>query len=461
MKIVQEAKKNIAIIWRPPKPVQGIYRPMKYLIKTQVDDGTILYNVVTSEMVLLNEDEVKLFGSSSREYCSEMNELITHHYLVKEDYDEEKSVAELRAIVRKLKPFQRVSGFTILPTTECNARCFYCFESDHKRCTMTEETVADVIKYIAEKCDSKPVKIEWFGGEPLVAQRQITQICEGLKQKEIKYKSSMVSNAYLFDDNLIRIAKDEWHLNFIQITLDGTEEIYNTTKAYVNPKDNPYDRVMKNIKMLLDNKITVVIRLNVTDRNADDLSDLVDELSERFGGEEALSCYAHAVYDGVGFDPLNYDQEMLEFIDKKTIALDDKLRSKKLNGSLTRLPVLEVTHCMADNDSARLIYPDGTIGKCENKSSLENIGNIYDDITNEEKHTQYRTYDRFPECDDCCLFPNCLNLKICPETGKCSKVKKEWKIRRYTDLVKEKYLVSGQKKTNEKEADSTHPECES
>ena len=29
--------------------------------------------------------------------------------------------------------------------------------------------------------------------------------------------------------------------------MDGTEEKYNIIKSFINPKDNPYQRVMKNI----------------------------------------------------------------------------------------------------------------------------------------------------------------------------------------------------------------------
>ena len=27
----------------------------------------------------------------------------------------------------------------------------------------------------------------------------------------------------------------------------------------------------------------------------------------------------------------------------------------------------------------------------------------------------YKTVEYAPECDDCVLFPNCINLKLCPE----------------------------------------------
>lgn len=459
MKVIKEARKNIALLWRAPKPSPAVYRPMKFLLQARVDDGLLLYNVVTSEMILLDADEEQVFQSLPAAYSSEMDALIGGHYIVAEGFDENRSVSQLRALVRKLEPSKRVNGFTILPTTECNARCYYCFQSDFEHCTMTEGLAEDTVEYIVEKCKGEPIEIGWFGGEPLVGSKRISQICESLKKKGVEFRSSMVSNAYLFDNELVQEAKNEWNLSTVQITLDGTEAIYNATKAYVAARDNPYQRVLQNIGYLLENEIDVCIRFNVTDKNFKDLNVLIDDLAERFGKYKRFGCYPHAVYEGVGYSPLSYiDQDL---IDSQTVALDIKLREKGLLGSYSRLPYLQVTHCMADNDSARLIYPDGMIGKCENKSSLENIGDIYHDITNEEKDEWYRSAEHFPECADCCLFPYCINLTVCPETGKCSTIKREWKKRRYTELMRNRYQKSKQDDYGTDAGIDKQNECES
>lgn len=441
--------------------MKTIYRPLRFLLQAQVEDGLLLYNVVTSEMVLLDDSETNMFKSLPSEYSSIMDELIARHFLVRDDFDENKSVRELRALVKKLEPSKRVDGYTILPTTECNARCYYCFESDHKHCTMTEKTASDVVDYIVKKGKADPVEITWFGGEPLVGLRRISQICEGLRRKSIGFSSSMVSNAYLFDEDVILKAKNEWNLRNVQITLDGTEEVYNSTKAYINPKYNPYTRVLRNIGLLLDNGIAVSVRLNVTNKNAEDLNLLIDQLTERFGKRKGLGCYAHAVYEGVGFEPLVYNELIREQIDVQVVELDAKLREKGLLGSLSKLPYLRVINCMSDNDSCRLIFPDGTIGKCENKSSSEGIGDIYQDITNEEMDQYYKATEQPPECNGCSLYPYCINLRICPETGKCSKSKLEWKCNRYTDIMKEQYYNYMQDQLKAYTDDKALAECES
>lgn len=439
MRTILEPRKNVMLLWRQAKPAQTKYRRMKYLLDAETQDGLLLYNVVTSGLVLLDKREAELVKSLPLEYSSEMDGLIEGHFLVKEDYDESKLVLQLRAVLRKLDVPERVNGFTILPTTECNARCYYCFESDHPHCTMTEKIASDVVEYIETMSKSKGISIEWFGGEPLVGYKRISQICAALQEKGIEFRSSMVSNGYLFDHDMIQTAKTDWKLGSVQITLDGTEEVYNRTKAYISPKDNPYRRVLRNIGDLLVNGIRVNVRLNVTDQNADDLSKLIDELADRFGENKGFACYAHAVYEDVGFEPLSYDGTAKEQVDSRTVLLETKLVQRGLLGSITGLPYLRVMNCMADNDSCRLIYPDGTVGKCENMSSEKCIGDIYSDVMDLEMAELYKTSMMLDQCKSCFLFPYCMNLKLCPETGQCSSTKVEWKKQRYRKTMLSNY----------------------
>lgn len=451
MKTIKEPVKNISLLWRRPQPRPGSYRLMRYLITAQTEDGRLFYNVVTSEMILLDHEEEVIVEQLPAPYNPSMDELIARHYLVPEDFDESKSVKELRALMQKLQPVKRVSGFTILPTTECNARCFYCFESDHKHCTLTDEKTRDVIEYINAKCKGEPIEIIWFGGEPLVASHRITQISEGLRQKGVKYRSTMVSNAYLFDEKRVKAAKDIWNLVSVQITLDGTEDVYNETKAYIRPKENPYHRVLRNIDLLLDQGIAVNVRLNVTNRNVQDLYQLINELAERFAGKKRFTCYAHGVYEGVGFSPLAYSDSTRSLVEEQTVAIDSRLIEKGLLGSFASLPYFHFVRCMSDNDACRLIYPDGTIGKCENRPSTECIGDIYHDVTDREMEARYKVVEEIPVCRNCFLYPECINLKICPETGQCSEARVRWKKEKYRWMMIDEYRRKNGPKGNEEE----------
>ena len=60
---------------------------------------------------------------------------------------------------------------------------------------------------------------------------------------------------------------DVWALRQVQITLDGTHDVYNSVKGYVLPKEDPYLRVLNNVDNLLTEGISVSIRLNMDTHN--------------------------------------------------------------------------------------------------------------------------------------------------------------------------------------------------
>ena len=450
MKTIMEPKSTIVKLWSVPKKTEEqSYRLMDYILRNECEDGTLLYNVVTSEMVLL-DPSFDLDSIVPGAYDPAMDELIQHHFVVPADYDEKKSVDQLRVIMRKLNKPKRISGYTIYPTTCCNARCFYCFENNFVKETMTEETAEAVVKYIAEHCGGKGIEITWFGGEPLVGRHIIDYICKRLNEREIPFQSSMVSNAYLFDAEVAKTAVDLWKLKNVQITLDGTEEVYNATKAYQGVTGSPYQRVLDNIDLVLEAGIGVAVRLNVTPENVENLFLLADELRTRFISKKGLQVYSHIVYDEVGYDPVEYTDESKEHLFEQMIYLQDKLIQNHLSRGVHEMPSFKEIRCMADNDGCVTIFPDGKLGKCENSSQDNTFADIYG---NEfpgkcQDCKKYRSYER---CTHCQLYPECIHLAVCPDQGVCTELQASAKIDAYCTLLLKKYnmMISPNKPRSE------------
>ena len=272
---------------------------MQYVISVKHDNQVLLHNVVTGQLVVLAQKEAEVLSRLPAGYSSEMNELIVNRYFVPIDYDEHDQVVKLRSIFRKLddaNPKSTITNYTILPTTACNARCYYCFEKGTKFQTMTKETADDVVNFIVKNCGAeKSVVIAWFGGEPTVATERIDQICEGLRENGITYRSSMITNGYLFDEEMVLKAKQLWNLKSVQITIDGTEKNYNRIKAYPGVSGSPYQRVMRNIGLLLDKEIVVGVRMNYDLSNYMEFTSLVEEVITRFGHHKFLGIGAHPI----------------------------------------------------------------------------------------------------------------------------------------------------------------------
>jgi len=342
-----------------------------------------------------------------------MQFLIEDYFLVPIDFEENKTVHELRALIKQLFARKRINNYLILTTTNCNARCAYCFEEGIRRINMSVSTADKITDYIFNQSDKETVKLHWFGGEPLVCANRIDQICKGLTEKNVDYISFMTSNGYLLSEGMIQRASNIWNLRRIQITLDGTEEVYNKVKNYVFADNNPFKRVMDNIGLLLDANIQVVLRLNLDYHNAEDLQVLVQNLNALFGHMDNLTIYPSRIIDEI-CDPPFYIQNQNSDLEFQLMHLKDSILKLGFQMPARKLLSLKTNSCMADNDETIVIHPDGSLSKCESVREKNIIGHIdMNDVINTKTDSFKDTFE-FDYCKNCCLYPACILLKACP-----------------------------------------------
>lgn len=394
------------------------YRLMNFVVQAEVDDGLLLLHNMTKEMVLLSKEEQQVFEQNP----AELPELIDRWYLVAEDHDDCKLSQQLSNVARMLEaPKPHITGYTVMTTSDCNARCFYCYELGQARRHMTKETAQQVADYIIKHHGDEPINIEWFGGEPLFNKPVINLIINRLKEADIKYSSSMISNGYLMDAETVKEAHDEWNLTNIQITLDGTEQIYNRVKAYIYKGVNAYEKVMENIGCLLDAGIIVSIRMNIDKHNADDLERVAEELHERFKGNENLRAYLHLLFEDKNKHAGVFDDEIRKGLVAKMSQIQEKLIAWGMYRNSRFDHSIRANNCMADSDASVVIQPDGYITKCEHYTDSHHVGHINEEGFDEqmiayfkEKGTMLREY-----CRQCVKYPSCTFLKACPNGEEC------------------------------------------
>lgn len=388
------------------------WRLSNYCISSITEDGVLLFNLLTREMLLLNQAE---FDSLDNDY------LRKNFFLVPASSNEKELADICRIILGSKRPvLSEINSYVIFTTTDCNARCFYCFEKGRSREPMSEETAYKLLDYIKRKSKGKPVILRWFGGEPLMNTKVIDIICNGLIDADISYHSTMVSNGYLFDDDLIQKAVELWKLKGVQITLDGTENVYNKVKAYVEYTQSPYSVVMANIAKLAAKSINVRIRMNMDLYNADDLLKLCYDLVDRFKGISHVKAYAHHLFkDGVAIGSLHSDEEW-EKRDLAISKIEDVLRSNGLISVRGFSPKPRLNHCMADDGTFVTVLPNGNIGLCEHHTEGEFIGNLDSDEFDMDVVKSWReTVPEIEECKSCFYFPDCINLRKCTNATVC------------------------------------------
>lgn len=407
------------------KPGQQ-YRPMYYVVEQSVDEGLLLYHTMTKAMLLLTPEEAMVY----KEHPADLPQLIELWFLVPQSHDDCLLSRQVRDVAKMLqKKSDAITGYTILTTTDCNARCFYCYEMGRPRVPMSRETALQTADYIISHCKGKEVSIHWFGGEPLYNKPIITLICQQLKDAGIKYTTKMISNGYLIDNETIKEAKDLWHLEKVQITLDGTEEIYNRSKAYIYKDVNAYRRVIDNIHKLQDADILVNIRLNIDMHNADNLSKLAEELHREFDDPKGISVYLHALFEEAKGSKAMHDDEKRKYVFDKMTEIESLLKGYGLFRPSRLKREVKINHCMADNENSVVIVPVGHIGKCEHYSEDHFVSHIGSEEWDAQMMDNFReTRDEIDACATCFDYPNCIWLKLCENTPKCYLEERQYKL---------------------------------
>lgn len=384
------------------------YRPSLYNQFHTTNKDSYVFNALTRRLAKITPEEKKYLEMSEISGdASAAAPLIAKRFLVAENTDELSHYTQLYTTQEMFLSVQDKGAelYRILPTTGCNARCFYCFEQGVQILNMNNDTADAVIEYIKKtRNPHKKTRIEWFGGEPLLRQSVIDRICDGLSVVNVDFYSTMTTNGSLITPELIRKAKKDWRLDKVQITLDGVGEEHNRRKAYVS-FPNAYEQTLQTIALLVAEGIGVTVRMNMDTENA----------------ESILMLYAHLrtqyrPTDRITFDPsLLFSEQNDPRLREKWVALrkriwqDGFLKMKTLQSSLPRW------RCIANSPADAMILPDGTLTTCEAGREEMYYGDVWQGVTKPEIKEKWRnTTDIREKCKTCPYLPECTGFAMCP-----------------------------------------------
>ena len=421
-------------------------RLLHFCVDITVDDGLLLHNLLTKETIFLAEDQIR--DEQNLEFLKK------HLFVVPEDTNDKEYADLVRWVLEnKQKKPKNITGYTIFTTTDCNARCFYCFELGRARVPMSAEVAHKVAAYIAEHCGGEKVSLSWFGGEPLFNRKAIDIICDGLRERNVEFSSSMVSNGYLFDEAAVAKAAS-WNLKWVQITLDGTEAVYNKAKAYIYKQGSPYQVVLANIGRLLDASVRVSVRLNMDMHNAEDLLTLVEELAARFAGKKGLTVYAHHLFKGNEPMAETHSQEEWDIREAAMIRLEEKIAQLGLASKAGISKNVKMNFCMADSGRSVTILPGGEIGLCEHFSESEFIGHIDREGFDQAVVDSWKErIPEIPECATCFYYPQCRQLKKCASGSVCFDLIRREKLRKVKQQMLNEYEKWKRQETSQEESE--------
>lgn len=124
-------------------------------------------------------------------------------------------------------------------TEKCNLSCVYCYE--HNKDTL--KMPLDIAKRSIENAFTDPlsdeVEINFFGGEPFVAFKEMKEICEWLWER--KWSKPFIvfatTNGTMIHGSIKKWVENNSHRFILAISVDGTREMHNLNR------NNSFDKI--------------------------------------------------------------------------------------------------------------------------------------------------------------------------------------------------------------------------
>lgn len=386
-------------------------RASKYNYFIPYGDRHIYFNGLTRRFFLVSDKNnarfMDIISNPNHEgyqekYAPFLERMKTEGFVVEDHIDE-------MDLVREEFDRQRHSDLymlMILPTYQCNLRCWYCIQ-EHQNVNMTDETVARIKKHIEKyllESGVKRFRLSWFGGEPLLAYRKLTDITSFSKtfceKHHIDFYCDITTNSLLLTPERIQELGSIGVRGF-QITIDGCREKHNQVKQ--NKDNSAFDKAINNVLVIVKTipNVNCILRINYSDQTLEpgkimhDINLLIP--SEYRQNIKITPCKIWQVNKSkIQKEKVN---ELHHIVKRKSYQIDTANRSV----------------CYVDYTHFNCIFPNGRVDKCENenledtKGALTESGEIVWSATNE-----FETHHALSTSSECA---NCKHLPYC--TGSC------------------------------------------
>ncbi len=365
-----------------------MFKPSRYVITEQNQNGELLL------MSTLHCTYTKFPKAYTKEVKSllqsqEINENSTQPELLKTLLDKKMLIAKnldeslLVDAMHKQHVFSNDWLYlTILPTNNCNFRCVYCYETPAEE-YMNDETEKSIIDFIRKNVHKyKKVRLNWFGGEPLLCKEQVIRMTEQIdticRKNRVPLIGIMTSNGYNLDLDTFNKLISHRILSF-QICIDGSACTHNVQRPHYKKSDS-FEKVYSNLtairKSVKSSTFLITIRANMTPFVEEHLSEFLDLLAKDFGNDKRFRVYFQGVRNWGGERLSKNNVEIIRDEEYYYRKWYDIASAKGLNSadSISIGPVTGL--CEANLKNGYLIYYDGSIHKC----SLASQNDQYKDI---------------------------------------------------------------------------------
>lgn len=372
-------------------------------------ENVICYNTFSDSLILISQNAYNNFIANDlisfrNNYPKVFDAFVNNGFIIDDDKNELDLIRKANYdIVHKSKYYHLV----ILPTIDCNLRCWYCFET-HLRGRISTEIKKRITKHVQRKIDKNEIDslfLDFFGGEPLLnfaedAYPLAKDIQNIMENNNLTFYTFFTTNATLIDvdmiDKLIEINPS------FQITLDGCKERHDKIRFYKRNARGSYDDIIKSIHLINRNipKAKINIRINYDEHTLSKVDEILNDL-------------------------IDLDRSRIEIHFERIWQVPGKVENRKLIDmiNLFSLNGFHVSYlnwrkdscsCKADRINEAAINYDGSVYKCTGRDfiSEKKEGLLLDngDIQwkkGYEERFEKATFEN-KKCISCKMLPVCL-----------------------------------------------------
>lgn len=378
------------------------------------EKSCLLYSAVSDKFILCRKELCMLLHKPLLDIKNMQpvfyKQLLEGGFLVDDFVDEVKQIVDYG-----LKKCTEKSEYYLIinPTMNCNFKCWYCYEAHSGYTKMSSETLKKVLRLIDRLYNSElinKIHLSFFGGEPLLYYNDtVRPIIDAIREHKHKsdfcYDIHFTTNGYLINDHVLKHLSEGSEPISFQITLDGHRDKHNKVR-FSAIGIGSYDKIIMNIKKLLECQIEVLLRINFTTENIDSVRFILDDFQN-------LTKEAHK-YLRIDFQKVWQDNTIKQddYILNKTIDLF-KERFIYVTDYYNGLDALRAP-CYGDLVNESVINYNGDVYKCTARdfTSINKLGELTENGEIQWMNPDFieqRIRDKFNKkiCNQCRIFPLC------------------------------------------------------
>lgn len=352
-------------------------------------------NLVNEKFDIFSDDEIRI--------------LIKNGILINDN------VFELENILNRKKELENSdsSSYTIALTQNCNAHCYYCYQSENifeKNRKLTKKDYDRIVDFILKTKNDK-VKITWFGGEPLIRSDIINYISTELTNKNVDFRSVIITNGLLLNSFDNFTLKNKWNINEIQVTFDGLYENHDKRKCFDFGKNN-FDKIIEKLKEILKNNIKVKIRINISKDNYNEINDIFDYFEITFKDYDNFKYYYSYLTDDLNLYDYAFNKNEIE-------KINPQIYQRYMKNREMVLPRNRRVYCGTQNPNSFFIDIYGNLFRCEHDfwCSDKIFMNIEEFDCDKFKNSKNTILSQ--KCKECVFLPICQGGCIRNDFNEC------------------------------------------